>query len=55
MSHENDPLDADYQADTWVDLPQVATTATLREVIDSLNVLTDHVNYQAKRIIGIED
>ena len=53
MPITDDPLDEEYQSDTWVDLPQLSTSATLREVIDSVNVLTTHVNYQAKRIIGI--
>ena len=47
-------LDPDYQPNNWVDIPQIDTTATLRQVIDQVNILTAHVNYQARRMIGID-
>ena len=49
-----EPLDPEYQPDTWVDIPQIDSTATLRQVIDQVNTLTAHVNYQARRMIGME-
>ena len=49
-----DELDITYTPENWANITDIDPTATQTEIKDKINELVAHINYQARRSIGVE-